>query len=104
MKKLIKVEYNPTVDELVETLFSMDNTQIAELFGKWHLKFEENYKEQRNKNPCSYCIHSLHHFFLYVLDDLDENGISFFRDVYSSILIKYGDDNYKKHLTDINLI
>ncbi len=101
MKRDIEIELNPNPKEVAEMLFNLDNKEVAEVFAHWKKLFDIEY-DRRSKAKESIHIFDLNHFFLYVADELDNDGIDFFRSAYASIIYKYIDDIHKKHLLEIN--
>ena len=96
-----KINITPTIDQLAEMLFELDNKQVAELFGKWRNLFEEEYQRRKDEGEVIW-IFDLNHFMLYVADELDDDGIDFFRSAYASIVYKFCDKITKKHLLKLN--
>lgn len=100
MEKTIKI--NLTELEVAEALFNLDNKQVAKVFSEWKRLFDEEYERKKSaKEPI--WIFDLNHFMLHVIDELDEDGINFFRTTYASMLYKMVDDIHKKHLVEFNL-
>lgn len=95
MDKNITVTIETTPEEIAEILFNMDNKEVAEVFKLWNNKFKQNWTEKRTQNISGYFIHSLYHFFLYVVKDLDANGKQFFKDAFSAITFSEIEYNYE---------
>jgi len=100
MKKEVEIKASPR--ELAELLFDLDSKEVGEVFSEWSKLFEEEYQRRKAANETIW-IFDLTHFFMYVAKDLDEDGVKFFRDAYTSILYQFCDDIHKKHLVELNL-
>jgi len=80
MEKKIKIELTPK--EIAETLFSMDETQVSEVFDEWHNVFKENQKRLKDENYKGF-THDLDGFLFYLIPKLSEKGKDIFRTGYA---------------------
>lgn len=99
MKTEIEIKTSPKV--LAELLFDLDSQEVGQVFKEWKLLFDENFI--KNKDVKGNWINDLNTFMYFVVKDLDEDGIEFFREAYATIIYRYCNDIYKKHLTEIKL-
>jgi hypothetical protein len=85
MEKTITVDVSN--HELAELLFSKSDVDVAEIISLWKRKFDENFKDKREKGE-RVDIFDLNHFFMYVVNHLDEDGRDFFRIAFATIFYK----------------
>jgi len=98
MKTEVEIKVDPK--QLAEMLFDLDSIEVGQVFKEWKLLFDKNFMD--NKDQKGMWIHSLNAFMYHVVNDLDDDGIEFFREAYASVLYKYCNDINKSHLTKLS--
>lgn len=100
MKREIEVKATPS--EIAELLFELDNKEVAEVFAKWKQLFDEAYQSRKNKKEYIH-IYDLSHFMMYVIPEMDDDGLDVVRSMYTSLVYNFIDDIAKKHKTTLFL-
>jgi len=76
-----EVEIKASPEEIAELLFELDNKEVAKVFSIWKKLFEDEYKRKAEaKEPI--WIFDLNHFMMWVIPEMDEDGLDFVRSSY----------------------
>lgn len=97
-----EIEIKASVKEVAELLFKLDNKEVAEVFTEWKRLFDECY-ESRKREGKPIHVFDLSHFMMYVIPEMDDEGIDVIRSMYSSLIYHFIDDVAQKYKTTLFL-